>query len=119
MIAEDLPYRFPEARIVRRVQLVEGRYESSLGARRTASDNTSAGNLVDFLILSHGGPKLIFESCIESESRQSSEKGGNKVQYAILNDESGSHHVDVTRAEKFQACLKIETGEVSYRRMAN
>jgi hypothetical protein len=118
IIAHDLELQFPAARIEHSVHLIERRTEAKGAAKQV--DKARAAAPVDFIVLDFKGPKLVFETCAELERPGDHTLPRETViepQHVVLSAEAGSLRLDVTQAEKIQACVKLETGRVTYRKL--
>lgn len=111
IIEYDLSRRFPSSTIERDVKLSD-----QFGNRKRSNqlDGDDLGIIVD-LVLDHGSLKLVFESCYETEQRTAhSYMNSVEPQYVVVNEGNQQTRIEVTRAEKLQACLKFESGEITY-----
>jgi hypothetical protein len=109
VIAFDLESRFPGARIQRKVRLID----------RSGKRHAKGDHLADFLIVDQTGPKLVFESCVEYESKTSQQplSPSSEPQFAEFDDRGTTRRIEVTYAPSFEACVKWDTGSVAYKRI--
>jgi len=120
MIRHDLSLKYPSARIERKAHLVDRSGNPKRQGLRARDDALEPSDIVDFIVFDHDKPKLVFEGCYEAEKKLSSPKSQAPVddrQYVVINDGNEQRRVDVTYAEKFQACVKFDTGQVTYRQL--
>jgi hypothetical protein len=113
LIYRDLSEKFPSATIKQNVQLKDQFGHPKHFASSNGVDSTA---IVD-LIVDHSSLKLVFEDCHEIEqtttirpSRQSEQS-----EYVFATDGEQETRIEVKKTQKLQACLKFDTGEITYR----
>lgn len=119
LIAYDLPNKFPAARIERRVATIDRNGAPKRTRTRSQTDDPGLSDLIDFLVIDRDGPKLVFESCVETERKVvevSPAETRLSEEYVVMKEADVLRRIEVTHAIKLKACVKWETGEISYAR---
>ena len=104
-ISHDLSLRFPSAR-------VETVLQFATSDRQILSPITNTINLV----MDQSGLKLVFNGCLEIENREQRVLRSDASD-AIVDNNGRHERVDVSRAEKFKACVNWDTGKINYQRL--
>ena len=113
LIYRDLSEKFPSAVIKQNVQL-----EDQFGHPKhfAPSNGVDLTTVVD-LIVDHSSLKLVFEDCHEMEQTTTSRpsRQSEQSEYVFAKDGEQETRIEVQRTQKLQACLKFDTGEITYR----
>jgi hypothetical protein len=113
LIYRDLSKKFPSATIKQDVQLND---QFGHPKHFTSSNGVDSTAIVD-LIVDHSSLKIVFEDCHEIVQTTTIRPGGQSEQseYVFAKDGEQETRIEVQKTQKLQACLKLDTGEITYR----